>query len=260
VPAQRDITQLERYDFGHVNEIIHRLCAPDGCPWDRAQTHASLRTGLLEESYEVIDAIDEGDTDHLYDELGDLLMQVVLHADIAQRHGEFDISDVTTAICQKLIRRHTHIYGADVARDEAQVLQLWDSNKMAERSQSSRAEAMRSITRALPASLRAVKVLKLGAEAGLGDWDLEEIRERCETLLRQPWTGEEKEAQLGDLLLALAGMIRCIHVDPEIALNAAVNRFIDRFEAVERKITANGGGLEDLTEETLRIYWNSVKL
>ena len=260
VPAQRDITKLERYDFGHLNEIIRRLCAPDGCPWDRVQTHASLRACLLEESYEVIDAIDEGDTDHLYDELGDLLMQVALHADIARRHGEFDISDVTTAICQKLIRRHTHIYGTDVATDEAQVLQLWDSNKMAERSQSTRAEAMRSITRALPAILRAVKVLKLSAEAGLGDRDLEEIQLRCEALLRQPWTEEAKEAQLGDLLLAITSLIRYIHVDPEIALNAAIYRFIDRFESVERRITAIGGGFGDLTEESLRNYWNSVKL
>ena len=260
VPAQREITKLERYDFGHVNEIIRRLCAPDGCPWDRVQTHASLRASLLEESYEVIDAIDEGDTDHLYDELGDLLMQVALHAEIARRHGEFDISDVTTAICQKLIRRHTHIYGKDVAQDEAQVLRLWNSNKMAERSQSTRTEAMRSITRALPAILRAVKVLKISAEAGLGDRDLEETLERCEALLRQPWTGNEKEGQLGELLLALAGLIRRIHADPEIALNAAVNRFIDRFESVERKITANGNGFGDLTEGTLRNYWNSVKL
>ena len=260
VPAQREITGLERYDFGHLNEIVRRLCAPDGCPWDRVQTHASLRTCLLEECYEVIDAIDEGDTDHLYDELGDLLMVVALHAEIARRHGEFDISDVTTAVCQKLINRHTHIYGADVARDEGQVLQLWDSNKMAERGQHTRTEAMRSITRALPAMLRAVKVLKRSADVGLGDRDPQEIQERCETLLRQPWTGEGTEGRLGDLLLAMAGLARCLHIDPEIALNEAVNRFIDRFEAAEREITKNDGAFGDLTEETLRNYWNSVKL
>ena len=131
---------------------------------------------------------------------------------------------------------------------------------MAERGQHTRTEAMRSITRALPAMLRAVKVLKRSADVGLGDRDPQEIQERCETLLRQPWTGEGTEGRLGDLLLAMAGLARCLHIDPEIALNEAVNRFIDRFEAAEREITKNDGAFGDLTEETLRNYWNSVKL
>ena len=260
IPAQPSITALERYDFEHLNEIMRRLCAPDGCPWDRAQTHASLRTCLLEEAYEVIDAIDEGDTDHLYDELGDLLMQVTLHAEIARRHGEFDISDVVTSICEKLISRHTHIYGDDIAQDEAEVLKLWDSNKMAERNQKTRTETLRAVTRSLPATLRAVKVLKRSADVGLEDRDLETVIGRCEALLRQPWSGEGGEERLGELLLAIAGLARLIHADPEIALNGAVNRFIDRFEAAERECRRRGVCFEDMTEETLRNYWNSVKL
>lgn len=260
VPAQRDITGLERYDYGHLNEIIRRLCAPDGCPWDRVQTHESLRACLLEETYEVIDAIDAQDTDNLYDELGDLLMLVSMHAEIARRHGEFDISDVTTAICQKLISRHTHIYGSDVAQDEEQVLRLWDRNKMAERDQHTRTEALREVTRALPAMLRAVKVLKRSADVGLCDRDIQEVKERCEALLQQTWPEGEADRYLGNLLLSVAGLARLNHVDPEIALNRAVNRFIDRFEAVEGEITPNGAGFEGLSEETLRNYWNSVKL
>ena len=260
VPAQTSITELERYDFRHLNEIVRRLCAPDGCPWDRVQTHASLRTCLLEEAYEVIDAIDEGDSDHLYDELGDLLMQVVLQSEIARRHGEFDLSDVTTAICQKLISRHTHIYGDDIAGDEAQVLQLWDRNKMAERNQHTRTETLRSVTKSLPAMLRAVKVLKRSADVGLEDRDVEELRSRCEALIQQDWTPSNAEETLGELLLTLAGMARLTKVDPEIALNHAVNRFIDRFEAVEREITESNIAFEALTEETLRKYWHSVKL
>ena len=259
VPAQREITELERYDFGHLNEILRRLCAPDGCPWDRVQTHASLRTCLLEETYEVIDAIDGEDTDHLYDELGDLLMQVVLHAEIARRHGEFDISDVTTAICRKLISRHTHIYGSDEAWDEAEVLQLWSRNKMAEREQQTRSEAMRSVTRNLPSMLRAVKVLGRSADAGLSEPDIETARGHCEALLRKPWIGENAEQYIGDVLMALAELARLAHVDPEIALNDAVNRFIDRFEAVERRISMNDDD-NALNEATLRKYWNSVKL
>ena len=260
VPAQRDITGLERYDFGHLNEIMRRLCAPDGCPWDRVQTHESLRACLLEETYEVIDAIDAGDTDHLYDELGDLLMHVSLHAEIARRHGEFDISDVTTAICQKLISRHTHIYGNDVAQDEEQVLRLWDKNKMTERGQHTRTEALREVTRSLPAMLRAVKVLKRSADVGLCDQDVLTLRDRFEALLPKSLSDGDADRNIGDLLLSVAGLARFRQVDPEIALNHAVNRFIDRFEAVEREITENGAGFDDLPEETLRKYWNSVKL
>ena len=260
VPAEPSVTALERYDFGHLIEIMRRLCAPDGCPWDRVQTHASLRTCLLEETYEVIDAIDEGDSDHLYDELGDLLMLVVLHAEIARRHGEFDISDVTTAVCQKLISRHTHIYGDDTAGDEAEVLRLWGRNKMAERSQQTRTEAMRAVTRSLPAMLRAIKVLKRSAELGLGEPGIEEARERCEALIRQPWTQESAEGHMGDILMALAELARLGKVEPEIALSGAVSRFIDNFESVEGEITRSGVPVENLAEETLRNYWNSVKL
>ena len=260
VPAQNSITVLERYDFGHLIDIMRRLCAPDGCPWDRVQTHASLRTCLLEETYEVIDAIDEGDVDHLYDELGDLLMLVALHAEIARRHGEFDISDVTTAVCQKLISRHTHIYGDDTAVNEAEVLRLWSRNKMTERSQQTRTEAMRAVTRSLPAMLRAIKVLKRSAELGLGEADIEAARQRCEALIRQPWVQENAERHMGDMLMALAELTRLGKVDPEIALNGAVGRFIDRFESVETEIARSGLPAEDLTEETLRNYWNSVKL
>jgi len=233
VPAQLSITKLERYDFSHLIEIIRRLCAPDGCPWDRVQTHASLRTCLLEETYEVIDAVDEGDVDHLYDELGDLLMLVVLYTEIARRHGEFDISDVTTAICQKLISRHTHIYGDDTAGDEAQVLQLWNRNKMAERNQQTHSEAMRAVTRSLPAMLRAIKVLKRSEELGFGEPDIEAARRRCEAQLRQPWVQQKAEQHMGDIMMALAELSRLGKVDPEIALNGAVGRFIDRFESDE---------------------------
>ena len=260
VPAQNTITELERYDFEHLNEIMRRLCAPDGCPWDRVQTHASLRTCLLEEAYEVIDAIDEGDVDHLYDELGDLLMLVALHAEIARRHGEFDISDVTTTVCQKLISRHTHIYGDDSAGNEAEVLRLWSRNKMTERSQQTRTEAMRSVTRSLPAMLRAIKVLKRSAELGLGEPDIEAACQRCEALIRQPWMQADAERHMGDIMMALAELARLGKVDPEIALNGAVGRFVDRFESVELEITRSGLPAEDLTEETLRNYWNSVKL
>lgn len=260
VPAQRSVTALERYDFEHLNEIMRILCAPNGCPWDRAQTHESLRTCLLEEAYEVMDAVDAGDPEHLYDELGDLLMQVALNAELARRHGEFDISDVTTAICHKMISRHTHVFGGDSAGDPDEVIGLWNRNKMAERGQSTYEEALRDVTRALPATLRAVKVLKRISETGMGDADAAEIARRCaEGLANLPKRGDE-EAWLGMRLIELCGIARLMKVDPEIALNRATGRMIDRFAEIERKTVENGCGIGDLDPVTLRNYWDFVKL
>ncbi len=260
IPAERSVTALERYDFEHLNEIMRRLCGPGGCPWDRAQTHESLRTCMLEEAYEVIDAIDEGDTDHLYDELGDVLLQVAIHSELARRHGEFDIGDVTTAICEKMIHRHTHIFGDDHVADAEEVSELWSRNKMAERGQSSHAEVLRGVTRALPALLRAVKVLKRSAEVGLCDADAAALAERCAKLTASLAEGEDAEARLGDALMGLAGVARLLKLDPEIALSGAVNRFIARFDAAEREIAENGGDFGHLTPQTLSYYWDLVKL
>lgn len=257
IPAHPAITDLERYDFQHLIDIQRQLCAPDGCPWDRVQTHESLRACMLEEAYEVIDAIDEGDVDHLCDELGDVLMQVAIHAEIARRHGEFDILDVTTAICSKLISRHSHIFGEDKAADPEAVLKLWSRNKMAERGQHSVTESMRDVTRTLPALLRAVKVLKRGADAGLGDAEAASIAARCAARFDHLPGKEDAEAWLGDVLMDVAGLARLLKIDPEIALNGAVSRFIDRFETVERE---SGGDFARADAQTLRKYWEMVKL
>ena len=261
VPAQQDIMKQERYDFSHLMEIIGFLCSPNGCPWDRVQTHESLRPCILEEAYEVIDAIDEGDVEHLYDELGDMLLQVALHAEIGRRHGEFDISDVTTAICEKMISRHTHVFGRDQAENAEEVLGLWSKNKMAERGQRTHAESMRDITRSLPATLRAAKLFKRAAEAGLGDADAGEAFARVVDQIRVlEVSGDATEAALGDLLLTLCGYARLKGVDPELALNGASDRFIARFEKIEGEILENGRTLASLPSKTLREYWDLVKL
>lgn len=257
IPAQRDILALERYDEEHLNEIIRRLCAPDGCPWDRVQTHESLRPCILEEAYEVIDAIDEGSPEHLYDELGDMLLQIALHAEIGRRHGEFDISDVATAICEKMIHRHTHVFGHDHAGDAGEVLGLWSKNKMAERGQKTVAEAMRGITRTLPATLRAAKVLKRAAEVGVCAEDDAEIMKICRSTLEKAGMGE---AEFGDALFALCQLARRVGIDPELALNAAASRFIDRFEHAERDALSEGLSFETMSPQRLREYWRLVKL
>lgn len=259
VPAQRDIMKLERYDFEHLVEIIRFLCSPNGCPWDRVQTHESLRPCIIEEAYEVIDAIDCGDTDHLYDELGDMLLQIVLHAEIARKHGEFDIMDVTSAICEKMIHRHTHVFGSDSASNASEVLGLWSKNKMSERGQRTVSEAMRDIPRAMPAMLRAAKIAKRASEVGLRDDDAGTALERTLERIKALGTAADVEAKLGEALAALSCYARLANVDPEIALNGACERFIERFEKAESELAAMGG-FGSQTAETLREYWNLVKL
>ena len=260
VPACRDFLKLERYDFEHLNEIMRRLCAPDGCPWDRAQTHESLRTCILEEAYEVIDAIDAGDTDHLYDELGDMLLQVAIHAELARLHGEFDITDVTSAICEKMIHRHTHVFGRDSASDADEVLDLWSRNKMAERGQSTHTQVLQSVMRTLPALLRGVKVLKRCAEAGLSAEDTAACAEACADKLRSLEEKGDAEALIGEALLWLCDIARREKVDPELALNGVIQRFIARFAEIEAQICSSGAKMEDLAPESLRKYWDLVKL
>ena len=253
IPAQRDLMKLERYDAEHLNELLRRLCAPDGCPWDRVQTHESLRPYIIEEAYEVIDAIDEQDPDHLYDELGDMLLQVALHAEIGRKHGEFDITDVTTAICRKMLHRHTHVFGRDRADNAEEVLGLWSRNKMAERGQKTVAEAMRDITRALPATLRAAKVVKRAAEVGVQPEGDDALTEACRQAL-------EREDGLGEALFYLCALAKRRGVDPELALNAATEKFVRRFAAAEAEMREKGLDFADLGPERLRIYWGLVKL
>ena len=257
IPAQRDIMKLERYDYGHLLEIIRFLCSPQGCPWDRVQTHESLRPYILEEAYEVIDAIDEGAPEHLYEELGDMLLQIVLHAEIARKHGEFDSGDVTTTICEKMIHRHTHVFGRDRAEDAGEVLGLWTKNKMAERGQKTRTEAMRDVARTLPATLRAAKVLKRASEAGICRADADQALADCRERLECAAQGEE---DFGTALMAMCDLARLRGIDPEIALNAASDRFIANFERLEDSLRSKNLNLEEISGETLRNYWNLVKL
>ena len=224
------------------------------------QTHETLRPCILEEAYEVMDAIDEGSPEHLYDELGDMLLQIALHVEIGRKHGEFDASDVATAICEKMIHRHTHVFGGDRAGDAGEVLGLWSKNKMAERGQNSRAEAMRDITRTLPATLRAAKLFKRAGEAGLGEVDEAAAVETCRARVDACLSSGVTEAHIGDAMMTLCNLARLSGVDPEIALDRACRRFIDRFDAVEQKIRAEGRDFEDLPAETLRKYWDLVKL
>lgn len=259
IPAQRDLMKLERYSFDELVQIMHILQGPDGCPWDKEQTHESLRPFMLEETYEAIDAINEGDTDHLYDELGDILMQVVMHAEIAKNHGEFDISDATTAICEKMIDRHTHIFGSDSAQDPDSVLDLWARNKMKERGQQTQTEVMREVSRSIPALMRGCKLMTKAARAGVGQADVQALIQDAKAALEACGDCADSEKKLGNALMMLCALARAQKVDPEIALNEALDRFVDRFEALEKNLAKQGISLPDDAQKAAQ-YWDCVKL
>ena len=263
IPQVPELTGLTRFGYDQLSAITRRLRAPDGCPWDRKQTHESLRTNVVEEAYEVVDAIERGDMAALYDELGDLLLQVALHAEIAREHGEFSSDDVTSAICLKLIARHPHVFGEASAETSEDVLTLWEQVKKKEKNLTTQAETMRAVTKGLPALMRAEKVQKKAAGVGF-DWPsalealpkvLEEAREVEEALK----TGKGLEEELGDLLFAAVNVARLAKIQPELALGGATEKFVRRFEATERLITEDGKRMEDMSLGEMDAYWDRVK-
>ena len=255
--AERDLMKLERFSFDELVQVMRMLQGPDGCPWDKAQTHESLRPYMLEETYEAIDCINQGDTDHLYDELGDILMQVVMHAEIARNHGEFDITDSITAICDKMIQRHTHIFGKDSVQDADSVLDLWTKNKMKERGQQTFAEVLREVSHSVPALMRGCKLIEKAARAGVNCADAGALLRDMNAQLAK--MDENAEQALGNALLMLCAVARARKVDLEIALNEAADRFIDRFAAFEQARLKAGESLPAAPEHAEE-YWNQVKL
>lgn len=259
IPAQRDLMKLERYSFDELVQIMHILQGPDGCPWDKEQTHESLCPFMLEETYEAIDAAKEGDTDHLYDELGDMLMMIVMHAEIAKNHGEFDISDATTAISRKMIERHTHIFGSDSAQDADSVLDLWAVNKMKERGQQTRTEVLREVSRSIPALMRGCKLMSKAARAGVEAEDAQALAGEAAEAVKRCAGSADSEAALGDALLLVCALARKAKVDPEIALNGALDRFMDRFAELEETLKNQGVSMPDEAGKAAQ-YWDCVKL
>ncbi len=255
--------ERERFGFADLVEIMRILRAPNGCPWDREQSHESLRPYLIEEAYEAVDAIDSGDPDALADELGDVLLQVVFHAQVGAQHGTFQIDDVTTAICRKMIARHAHIFGETRCDTAEEVLRSWDKIKQRERGQTTQAEVLRAVPKYLPALMRAAKVQKKAANVGF-DWSrpqdaLEKVLEETAELRAELDAGADPQEESGDLLFAAVNALRLAEVQPELALAAATEKFIARFERMEALILADGGQLEGMTLAQMDAYWARVK-
>ena len=260
VPAM-DINQRQRHCFEDLLQVMHTL--RQQCPWDGEQTHESLRKYLIEEAYEAVSAIDEDDMDHLADELGDVLLQIAFHSDIAQEVGEFSISDVTTAIVRKMIYRHAHIFG-DVHCDTAEeVSQSWEQLKKIEKGLTTQSSVLADVSQGLPALMRAAKVQKKAANVGF-DWDdaigaLPKIHEEADEVLAELKAGKDPGEELGDLLFSCVNVARLAGQEPELLLKAATEKFIRRFTAMENLIISDEKSLEGLTLAEMDVYWNRVK-
>ena len=258
-----DYLKRSRFDMDDLMEVVRRLRAPDGCPWDREQTHETLLTDLLEESYEFIQAVRDEDIDHMYDELGDVLLQVALHAMIATQCGEFNINDVTSAIAGKMIERHTHVFGQVKADTSEDVLNNWEALKREQRGIQTHADAMDNVSTGLSPLMRAAKVQKKARKVGF-DWDtaqeaLSKVHEEADEVMENLRNGADPEEELGDLFFAAVNVCRLCKKDPDVALHFATNKFIRRFRAMENAIKSAGKCLEDLTLSEMDVYWNAGK-
>ncbi len=246
--------------FSTLVDIIARLRAPDGCPWDRKQTHASLRENLLEECYEVLEALDEGDSEELCDELGDLLMQIVLHGQIAAEAGEFELGDVIHSINAKLIHRHPHIFGLEKVKDAEEVAHNWEVLKGEEREADT--SMLESVPKQMPALGYSQEVQRRVAQLGF-DWEdvdgvidklVEEVRE-----FKQADSDEEKAAEFGDLLFTLVNVARRQGVDLEAALREANKRFYQRFTYMEDACRQRGLNFSKLSFDEQNALWEEAK-
>src|SRR5271154_891409 len=271
-------------------EVQKRLRAPDGCPWDREQTHQTLRTYLIEEAYEVLDAMEAGDDAKFADELGDLLLQVLFHADIAREDGRFDVVDVIRAIHDKMIRRHPHVFGDGTAKNSAEVLRNWDRIKAEERRAAAQsagpspggspagapatavdaakpaASQLDGVTRGLPATLDGFQLTRKASRIGF-DWDdaqgvLEKEREESAELAGALASENRArlEEEMGDLLFAAVNLARFLKIDPEIALKRANGKFSSRFRAMEAMARDGGRELASVPRDEMEKFWDNAKL
>lgn len=258
-----DFTFKEHYNFDDLLRIMEILRAPDGCMWDREQDHKSIRRNFIEETYEVVEAIDNDDPVLLQEELGDVLLQVVFHTQMEKEKGVFGIDDVANGICQKLIYRHPHIFGTVEVASSAEILSNWDELKKKEKNQKSTTDSLVSVARSLPGLIRAEKIQHKAAKVGF-DWDdvsgaLDKVREEQEELTRAIGGDGDPEDELGDLLFAAVNVARFIKVDPEHAIERTCDKFIRRFEQVEQAAAAAGKKLPEMTLEEMDALWNSAK-
>lgn len=251
-------------NFDHAMSVMRRLRGPGGCPWDAEQTHESLKRYLIEECYEVIEAIDKADDLLLCEELGDLLLQPLFHAAIAEERGAFSIEDVLQALSDKLIRRHPHVFGEQEIKTSAEQIANWEKIKKEEKGEE-RKSALAGIPPHLPSLMKAQKITEKAARVGF-DWEhtdqvfakvLEELHELEETMTER--NEERMEAELGDLLFAIVNLGRFLSVNPEEALRKTIRRFESRFGYIEDALHVNGRNLKDAAMDEMEALWQEAK-
>ncbi|WP_027725234.1 nucleoside triphosphate pyrophosphohydrolase [Tuberibacillus calidus] len=263
VPPVRD-ENLLNHTFPRIRKIIRKLRSPEGCPWDRKQTHESLRKYLLEEAFEVIGAIEEQDDDHLVEELGDVLLQVLLHAQIGEDEGYFNIQDVIRSLSEKMIRRHPHVFGESQAMTAEEVIQNWEAIKKQEKKDDDES-LMDQVPGGLAPLAKSYEIQKLAAKVGF-DWPdaslvWEKIREELHELRKAVEAGHvsEMEEELGDVLFSVVNLARKLDIHPVLALGRTVEKFSRRFKQMENEAQANGRSLSSLTAEEWDKLWNHAK-
>jgi tetrapyrrole methylase family protein/MazG family protein len=244
-------------------EVVEALRAPDGCPWDREQTHRTLRPYLLEETYELLEAIEDGSPDDVSEELGDILLQVFMHHAIAQEAGEFSIADVAQHVTAKMVHRHPHVFGDVEVAGADQVLANWEGLKNKEKRKQGRISALEGAPKTLPALAWALSIQKRAARVGF-DWKdtegvLDKVAEEARELSQES-DRQRQEDELGDLLFALVNLARHIRVNPEDALRTSARRFQRRFEQVEQAARGQSTDVRDMSAEELDKLWEQAKL
>ena len=255
-----------KYELNDLLDIMKLLRSEKGCPWDREQTHDSLKKYLIEEAYEVLEAIDQKDKDKVCDELGDVLLQIVFHSQIANEENKFDINDVITAVCRKMITRHTHVFGEAKADTAEDVVGNWEAIKKKEKGFEDQTSALKDVPSNLPALMRSFKVQQKAAQVGF-DWDnIDEVFAKVKEEvfeLEDVYKSKNVERitdELGDVFFSLVNLSRFLKVSPELALTSTINKFIKRFEFVENESIKQGRKLEEMTLSEMDELWNMAKI
>jgi tetrapyrrole methylase family protein/MazG family protein len=262
---EMDLLEKQRFGLEDLKEIVVRLRAPDGCPWDKVQTNDSIKMSAVEESYELVDAIDQNDDDKILEEAGDIVLQAVFHAVMKEETGAFNLRDVTTGICQKLIFRHSHVFGEDKAKDEGSALSVWEKNKMTEKHQTTFGDSVADVPKCFPAAMRAQKIGKRAAKAGLDFVNVEDAAARIEDELKEFFDCYRKndkigaEKELGDVLFAAVNVGRKAGCDCEKALKESAERFAARFILAEKLALADGKIVTELSDKEWDEYYKNAK-
>lgn len=255
-----------RYDIYDLIRIMEKLRGKDGCPWDAKQTHISLREFLIEEAYEVVETINKDDMEALADELGDVLLQVVFHSQLGKEEGYFNFWDVTTNICKKLIHRHPHVFLDKTANDETEALKSWNDMKAEEKNILSYTDRLKDIPKSLPSLMKSYKLQQRAAEVGF-DWDdvsgaIEKFYEELDEV-KEEIKNDDKfslESEIGDLIFSLVNICRFLDINPENAINRSIEKFVERFEFMEKESKKMGLDLKNIPLKDMDLMWNKAKI